>query len=120
MKFSLKNAILVLGIITISSTSFGQKKNETSAAVVYKNQFMSAMMRSNIDAAKKSLIEAKEFIDLAAAHEDTKNSQKTLWLKGEIYASFLTVGMQSMDTSFIALAGEDAIATSAAAFKPSK
>ena len=78
---------------------------------------MPAMMRSNIDAAKKSLIEAKEFIDLAAAHEDTKNSQKTLWLKGEIYASFLTVGMQSMDTSFIALAGEDAIATSAASFK---
>jgi tetratricopeptide (TPR) repeat protein len=117
MKFSLKNSILLLGVITISNTSFAQKKNETSAAVVYKNQFMPAMMRSNIDAAKKSLIEAKEFIDLAAVHEDTKSSQKTLWLKGEIYASFLTVGMQSMDTSFIALAGEDAIATSAAAFK---
>ena len=117
MKISFKNTVLALGIVTISSSSFGQKKNETSAAVVYKNQFMPAMMRSNIDAAKKSLIEAKEFIDLAAAHEDTKNSQKTLWLKGEIYASFLTVGMQSMDTSFIALAGEDAIATSATAFK---
>lgn len=117
MKISFKGSILTLGVLTLTSVAFGQKKNETSAAVVYKQQFQINMMKGKVDDAKKSLIEAKSFIDLAAAHEDTKNSQKTLWLKGEIYAAFLTVGMQSMDTSFMKIAGEDAMDVSAASFK---
>mgnify|MGYP003640323497 CR=1 FL=1 len=117
MKISFKGSIVAVGVLTLTSIAFGQKKNETSAAVVYKQQFQINMMKGKTDAAKKSLIEAKEFIDLAAAHEDTKNSQKTLWLKGEIYAAFLSLGMSSQDTSFIKLAGEDAMDVSAAAFK---
>lgn len=117
MKISFKGSILAVGVLTLTSIAFGQKKNETSAAVVYKQQFQMNMMKGKVDAAKKSLIEAKGFIDLAAAHEDTKNSQKTLWLKGEIYAAFLSLGMSSQDTSFIKLAGEDAMDVSAAAFK---
>jgi len=117
MKISLRGSILTVGVLALTSLAFGQKKNETSAAVVYKQQFQINMMKGKMDDAKKSLIEAKEFIDLAAAHEDTKNNQKTLWLKGEIYAAFLTLGMQTMDTNFIKVAGEDAMDISIASFK---
>jgi Tfp pilus assembly protein PilF len=117
MNKSLRNIGLSLGVIAFTTVSFAQKKNETSAAVEYKNKYMTAMATGDMEAAKKSLISAKEFIDLAAAHVDTKDSQKTNWLKGEIYSSFLTLGMQSQDTNFMKLAGEDAIDQSIAAFK---
>lgn len=117
MNTSLRNIGLSLGVIALTSVSFAQKKNETNAAVEYKNRFMPAMAKGDMEGAKKSLIAAKGFVDLAAAHADTKDSQKTNWLKGEIYAAFLTVGMQSQDTSFLKLAGEDAIDQSIAAYK---
>lgn len=107
---------LALLIIATSTISFGQKKNETSAAVEYKNKFQPALMKGDMETAKKVLISAKKFIDLAAAHADTKESPKTLWLKGEIYSSFLFIGMQTMDTAFVKLAGEDALDQSIDAF----
>lgn len=117
MKLSIRNVSLAFGIIALSSTAIGQKKNETSAAVEYKNKFMPAAATGDFETAKKALIEAKTFVDLAAAHPDTENSQKTLWLKSEIYASFLTFGMQTQDTAFIKMGGEDAIEQSIAAAK---
>lgn len=117
MKLSIRNLSLAFGIVALSSTSFGQKKNETSAAVEYKNKFMPAAATGDMETAKKALIEAKNFVDLAAAHPDTENSQKTLWLKSEIYASFLTFGMQTQDTAFIKMGGEDAIEQSIAAIE---
>ena len=116
MKTTLKNLSLVLGVLTITSVAYGQKKNETSAAVEFKNNYMKAMMMQDAEKAKKALIAAKGFIDLAAAHPDTENSQKTLWYKGEIYANFLFLGMQIQDTAFIMLAGEDALDQSIEAF----
>lgn len=117
MKISIKNVSLALGVLALSSVAFGQKKNETSAAVEYKTKYLPALMQGDFETAKKALRSAKEFVDLAAAHPDTENSQKTLWLKGEIYYNYLTVGMMSQDTSFIKEAGEDAIDQSVAAFK---
>ena len=117
MNMSLRNIGLSLGVIALTSVSFAQKKNETSAAVEYKNKYMTAMSKGDMETAKKALISAKGFIDLAAAHADTKDSQKTNWLKGEIYANFLTLGMQSQDTNFMKMAGEDAMDQSIAAFK---
>ena len=117
MNMSLRNIGLSLGVIALTSVSFAQKKNETSAAVEYKNKYMTAMAKGDMENAKKALISAKDFIDLAAVHVDTKDSQKTNWLKGEIYASFLTLGMQSQDTNFMKMAGEDAMDQSIAAFK---
>lgn len=113
---SLKQTGLVLVAILFAGTSMGQKKNETSAAVEFKNNYMTALATKNTEEAKKSLIAAKEFIDLAAEHEETKNSQKTLWLKGEIYSNFMILGMEIMDTNFVNLAGEDALDKSIAAF----
>ncbi|MCH2230251.1 MAG: tetratricopeptide repeat protein [Crocinitomicaceae bacterium] len=117
MNTSLRNIGLSLGVIALTSVAFAQKKNETSAAVEYKNKYLPAIAKGDFETAKKALISAKEFVDLAATHEDTKDNQKTNWLKGEIYAAFLTVGMQSQDTSFLKLAGEDAIDQSISAYK---
>ncbi|MEJ6776456.1 MAG: tetratricopeptide repeat protein [Crocinitomicaceae bacterium] len=117
MNTLLINFGLSIGVMALTSVSVAQKKNETSAAVEYKNKYRAAMQKGDLETAKKTLISAKGFIDLATVHPDTKNSQKTNWLKGEIYASFLTLGIQSQDTVFIKLAGEDALEQSIAAFK---
>lgn len=117
MKISILGSVLVIGALSFTNNSFGQKKNETTAAVIYKNQYMMNMAKGKLDEAKSALLEAKKFIDLAAAHPETKESQKTLFYKGEIYANFLTLGMQSQDTSFIKKAGEDAMDQSVNAFK---
>jgi tetratricopeptide (TPR) repeat protein/outer membrane murein-binding lipoprotein Lpp len=117
MKNRFQKTTLIAGILMISGVASAQKKNETSAAVEFKNNYQAAMMTGDVDKAKKSLIAAKEFIDLAAENAETKDSPKTLWLKGEIYSNFMVLGMQSMDTSFIKLAGDDAMDVSINAFK---
>lgn len=116
MKISMKNTALTLGLVAVTSIAFGQKNIETSAAVEFKNKYQTSLMTGDVEAAKKALLAAKDFIDKAAVHEDTKDSQKTLWLKGEIYANFLVLGMQTMDTAFIRKGGDDAIDVSIAAF----
>jgi len=117
MKITLLSSILAIGALTITSSSFAQKKNETTAAVIYKNQYMINMGKGRLDAAKTALIEAKKYIDLAAAHTETMESQKTLFYKGEIYANFMELGMKSQDTSFIKKAGENPLNESVNAFK---
>lgn len=116
MKISIKKTAFTLGLVAVTSMAFAQKNIETSAAVEFKNKYTTSLMTGEFDAAKKALLAAKDFIDQAAVHEDTKDSQKTLWLKGEIYANFLVLGMQTMDTAFIRKGGEDAIEVSIAAF----
>lgn len=117
MKKSLIKATAFVGVFLVSGVAIAQKKNETDAAMHYKNTFLPALMEGNMDAAKKALIKAKTSIDLAAENPETKESPKTLWLKGNIYSSFLVVGMQSMDTNFIKLAGDDAMEVSIEAYK---
>lgn len=107
----------MVGAFFVTSVSIAQKNNETSAAITYKNTFLTDLQSGDLEGAKKALIKSKTFIDLAAEHPDTKESPKTLWLKGNIYSSFLVVGLQSMDTNFIKLAGEDAIDVSIEAYK---
>lgn len=115
----MKNTAIALGLIAISSIAFGQKKIETSAAVEYKNNYMPAMMKGNMEAAKKSLMAAKAYIDEAAAHPDTKESAKTLYLKGEIYSASLQYAMMSQDTSIISEFGPDAFEVAIASYKAS-
>lgn len=112
----MKRSIIICAL-AIGFTAQAQKKNETSAAVEYKNNFMSAMMNGEMDKAKKSLIKAKEFVDLAATNPETENSPKTLYLKGEIYSSFLMIGMQTMDTAFVRMAGENAFDVAIESYK---
>ena len=111
-----KTSFFAISLIALQ-TANAQKKNETSAAVEFKNNYQTAMMTGDIEKAKKSLKAAKGFIDLATENAETKDSPKTLWLKGEIYSNFLVLGMQSMDTAFVKLAGDDAMDVSIASFK---
>lgn len=117
MKNNLIKSTLVVGTFFLSSVSFSQKTNETSAAVAYKNTFLTALGNQDLPVAKKALIDAKKYIDLAAENTETKGNQKTLWLKGAIYSSFLSVGLESNDSVFMKLAGEDALEKSISAFK---
>lgn len=126
MRKRLQTSTLIAGALILSTISIAQKnKNETSAAVEFKNNYLPAIAMGDVETAKKSLISAKKYIDLAEndysellkTTPDAPAWPKTLWLKGEIYSSFMMVGMQTMDTSFIKLAGEDAIDVSIAAFK---
>ncbi|MDH4473223.1 MAG: tetratricopeptide repeat protein [Fluviicola sp.] len=94
-----KNWFLLAALALTTGFSFAQKAVETSAAVEYKNNFQGAFMQQDMEKAKSSLTKAKAFIDQAAAHPDTKESPKTLYLKGEIY--FYALLMKGMDsTSF--------------------
>lgn len=117
MKNKVAKTSLIAGALIISASTFAQKKNETSAAVEFKTKYQVSMGSGDIDGAKKALIAAKGFIDLAAEHVETKESPKTLYYKGEIYANFLIVGMQTMDTTFMKLGGDDALETAIAAYK---
>lgn len=111
---SLRNLGLAIGVVAISTTAFGQKKNETTASME-RNAAVGAMQKQDMESAKDKLLSAKEYIDKAAAHEDTKNNQKTLWLKGEIYSSIMSVAMATMDMELMNTLGEtgmdDAIAS---------
>lgn len=97
---------LIIGAMGLATLSFGQKSIETSAAVE-RNKANGLMMRGNIAEAKKAFVSAKEFIDKAAAHEDTKNRQKTLWLKGDIYTTLFGLALQTGDTTLVKSLGED-------------
>lgn len=108
MNFSFRQISLVAAIATVSLTSFGQKTNETSAAVERKNA-QKAAMTGNVDGAMKSLMSAKEYIDKAVEHPDTKDSQKTLWLVGDIYGSLYTMAKASGDTELMEKVGEDGL-----------
>jgi tetratricopeptide (TPR) repeat protein len=108
---------LVVGALFFSTQISAQKKNETDAAVAFKNNYLPAIASNNFEAAQKNLVEAKEAIDLASAHPDTENSPKTLWLKGEIYARFSELAMKTSNPSILDLAGPNSLDVSAAAFK---
>ena len=104
MKSKILSLTLVAGSL-ISTSVFSQKSVETTAALDFR-QYGEALMKGDAELAKKKLIKAKESIDIAAAHADTKESAKTLYYKGEIYSNFLTLGMMSADTNFMKLAGD--------------
>ena len=87
MKKQIFKSTVLGSVILISTQIVAQKKNETSAAVAYKNTYSLAMGKNNIEGAKKALLDAKTYVDLAAENSETQNSPKTLWLKGEIYSN---------------------------------
>lgn len=108
MNFSFKQIGLIAVIAGVSAVSYGQKTNETSAAVE-RNNAQKAAMTGNVDGAMKSLMSAKEYIDQAAVHDETKNSAKTLWLIGDIYGSLYTMAKASNDKELMAKVGEDGL-----------
>jgi tetratricopeptide (TPR) repeat protein len=98
-----------------------QKPNETSAAMKYiefSDQLnISIMGGGSLESAQKTIIKAKEFIDLASENETTKNSPKTLFYKGEIYSGYLIA--YSADTIFVKENGENYLNISIDSYKKS-
>lgn len=109
--------IAFLAVIAMNTTVLqAQKAIETSAVLEYR-KYGEAMMGGDIEGAKKALIKAKDFIDQSSAHEDTKESPKTLYHKGEIYAGFMAISVMANDPAFAKLGGENPMLTSVEAFK---
>lgn len=104
----------------MSVHAFGQRTNETSAALEYNKYadiFAKMMMtgENNLDAAKKTLLKAKSYIDLAAEHPDTKESPKTLFYKGEIYTGLLIASAE--DTVYLKENGDKLLEEGLASYK---
>jgi len=102
MKTGLSKKILLGALVLSTTLTFAQKKNTTNAVMAY-NAGMKAMQAGKMDVAVESLLEAKKFIDLSAAHEDTKNDAKTLLNKGKIYLLLPSLGMMAKNETVIAM-----------------
>lgn len=117
MKRSMKQYTLILGLMALTATAHGQKKNVTTAAVEYgKLRPMLLDPRGmDIEGAKKSALVAQKFIDLAAAHPDTKEDQKMFLKKGQIYTAIAMI--DKMDSSYTEATSADHFNTAITAFK---
>jgi tetratricopeptide (TPR) repeat protein len=104
-----RQGALVLSTVLLSTVSvFAQKKNETNAAMDY-NSFEKALATENYDGAKRSIVSAKSFIDLAIENPETKESVKTLYFKGKIHLGYATLSALSEDNELAAIVNEDFI-----------
>lgn len=106
---------LLAGMVLLTGATFGQKKSETDAALAFKS-FENAFASQDLATAKKSLLKAKEAIDLAAAHPETQKSPKTLFYKGEVYTAMILVAMTG-DAEFNKNVPADAQEIGIAAYK---
>lgn len=116
MNMRLRNIGMALLVVAISGLAFAQKSNVTNAGLK-RQAALKAMATGKMDDAKKLFMEGKEYIDKAAAHEDTKNDQKTLWLKGDIYSMIMSLGMQTQDMAYIQKLGDDGLEQAVSALK---
>ena len=88
----MKNKLLLIAVLFVSTATFAQKKNVTSAIMSYR---------------KGKLIKAEGYINKAAKHESTKESAKTWVNRALIYAALST----SKDEKFVEYAkGKDFVA----------
>jgi len=80
-KMKIKNGILILVLLAITTLTFAQSHNVTSAAIIFKQY------NSERDTLVKALKikEAKEFIDQAYNNESTSNEPKMWMVRANIY-----------------------------------
>jgi len=94
---------IILGALVLSTTlTFAQKKNTTNAAMSYQDAQKSGNA-GKFENAANDLLEAKKYIDLAAAHEDTKTDPKTLMYKGKIYLEVGVIGVIAKNETVMAM-----------------
>jgi len=102
---------LTVVAIAGSALTFAQKTNTTNAAMAYKAyDGLRPMPFTYTDAedAAKELLEAKSYIDLSAAHAETKNDPKTLMYQGFIYIEIPFCAAVSGDATLKAIDAEQA------------
>jgi len=97
---------IILGALVLSTTlTFAQKKNTTNAAMSYQDA-QKSLVQGKFENASAALLEAKTYIDLAAAHEDTKTDPKTLMYKGKIYLEVGAIGTIAKNETVMAMDAE--------------
>jgi tetratricopeptide (TPR) repeat protein len=106
--------LFTLGIVTLCNFSFAQKVAETDAAISF-NAFNQAFYSGDLAKAQKNIADAKSSIDQAALNDETKNSPKTLFYKGEIYLGYLLAYAQ--DTVLLKDISEKYIEEAVGAYK---
>jgi tetratricopeptide (TPR) repeat protein len=95
MRINFQLIIASIFAIHIGFGAFAQKANVTDAALLMKKYNPMA----GLDASKKLLTKAKDFIDLAAVNTETAGSAKMHMYRGEIYFGLIEVAaMESAST----------------------
>lgn len=114
----MKRIILGLGIALMANVGLAQKNVVSSAGLAYKdydNSFRSQDMENSV----KYIKEAKEFIDKALQHPDSKDEAKCLMYAGKIYiGSAMMYGVDS--TAFSGMDVEKTMENGFAYLKRSK
>ena len=94
-----RNIIKLTAVIAFSAVSFGsfaQKKNVTDAIMTYKKY---NPMTNGIEPSKKTVEEARKFIDLAAVNPETAEDFKMHLYRAEIYYSLIEVATMDATTN---------------------
>ncbi|MEO9258250.1 MAG: tetratricopeptide repeat protein [Crocinitomicaceae bacterium] len=89
-------AALFCAMLATAGISTAQKSNEVNAAMEYQS-FQKKVMSQDYESAKKALLDAKQYIDEAAADPSTIQSPKTLFYKGQIYLSIPALSSMMKD-----------------------
>lgn len=84
MKLNNIKVALVGAAMLVGTQLSAQKSNVVSAALEYK-KYTPAFYSQKMDEAKKAIMDAKEFIDPAMEHENTKDDEKAHYYNAVIY-----------------------------------
>lgn len=114
----MKKIFLTAAIALLTTVSFSQKKNITSAAMAYQSAQQNAQEPVQ---ATKDLMEAKTYIDLAIANPETKEDPKALMYKGKIYIELaMRVEIAEDKSAFEGMNSEKMVEDGFSALKHSK
>tara|TARA_B110000046_G_C12949867_1_gene379638 strand:+ start:183 stop:1295 length:1113 start_codon:yes stop_codon:yes gene_type:complete len=83
----MNTTVLLAFLVILSNATMAQKSNVTDAAMLMKKY----SPRAGAEKAKKTVNDAKKFIDLAAAHPDTKEGMKMHLYRGMVYFALIEV-----------------------------
>lgn len=112
MKFFLAAFSLML-----TASIFAQKKNVQNAVMDFR-AYEKAIQNQNVAGAKKSILSAKNYIDLAASNPETAQDLKMYFFKGNIYMAITGMAlMMADDEDLKAFANEETMQEGLEAWK---
>lgn len=115
----MKQIVLTGMIAFLAIAGFAQKSNVTNAAMAYSSYMEN--MTADPATAKKDLLEAKSYIDLACVHTETIADPKAWMYKGKIYIDLSAMVMAATDKAdFAGMQPEKMMEDGFAAFAKSK
>lgn len=115
----MKQIVLTGMIAFLAIAGFAQKSNVTNAAMAYSSYMEN--MAADPATAKKDLLEAKSYIDLACVHTETIADPKAWMYKGKIYIDLSAMVMAATDKAdFAGMQADKMLDDGFAAFAKSK